>query len=63
MAYICSSNEILRFNSQSQPIGNNFTAFYLPSVNATSLGITVDDESGQIWIAEDIGKLSKNRSD
>jgi copper transport protein len=54
-----ASNEILRFNSQSQPTGNNFTAFYLPSANATSLGITVDDESGQIWIAEDIGKLAK----
>jgi copper transport protein len=55
-----ASNEILRFNSQSQPAAaNNFTAFYLPSANATSLGITVDDESGQIWIAEDIGKLAK----
>jgi copper transport protein len=54
-----ASNEILRFNSQSQPAAaNNFTAFYLPSANATSLGITVDDESGQIWIAEDIGKLA-----
>jgi copper transport protein len=54
-----ASNEILRFNSQSQPTGNNYTAFYLPSANATSLGITVDDESGQIWIAEDIGKLAE----
>jgi copper transport protein len=54
-----ASNEILRFNSQSQSTANNFTAFYLPSANATSLGITVDDESGQIWIAEDIGKLAK----
>jgi copper transport protein len=54
-----ASNEILRFNSRSQPAAaNNFTAFYLPSANATSLGITVDDESGQIWIAEDIGKLA-----
>jgi copper transport protein len=54
-----ASNEILRFNSQSQQAGaNNFTAFYLPSASATSLGITVDDESGQIWIAEDIGKLA-----
>jgi copper transport protein len=54
-----ASNEILRFNSQSQlAAANNFTAFYLPSANATSLGITVDDESGQIWIAEDIGKLA-----
>jgi copper transport protein len=54
-----ASNEILRFNSQSQSAGKNFTAFYLPSANATSLGITVDDESDQIWIAEDIGKLAK----
>jgi copper transport protein len=54
-----ASNEILRFNSQSQPAANNFTAFYLPSANATSLGITIDDESGQIWIAEDIGRLAK----
>lgn len=54
-----ASNEILRFNAQSQPAAtNNFTAFYLPSANATSLGITVDDESDQIWIAEDIGKLA-----
>jgi copper transport protein len=54
-----ASNEILRFNSQSQSAANNFTAFYLPSANATSLGITADNESGQIWIAEDIGKLAK----
>ena len=54
-----ASNEILRFNSQSQSAANNFTAFYLPSADATSLGITVDDESGQIWIAEDIGKLAE----
>lgn len=54
-----ASNEILRFNSQSQSAAaNNFTAFYLPSANATSLGITVDDESGQIWIAENIGRLA-----
>jgi copper transport protein len=53
-----ASNEILRFNSQSQSAANNFTAFYLPSANATSLGITVDNESGQIWIAEDIGRLA-----
>jgi copper transport protein len=54
-----ASNEVLRFNSQSQQAAaNNFTSFYLPSANATSLGITVDDESGQIWIAEDIGKLA-----
>jgi copper transport protein len=53
-----ASNEILRFNSQSQSAANNFTAFYLPSTNATSLGITVDDESGQIWIAENIGRLA-----
>jgi copper transport protein len=54
-----ASNEILRVNSQSQSAAaNNFTAFYLPSANATSLGITVDDESGQIWIAENIGRLA-----
>ena len=52
-----STNAILRFNSQSQA-ASNFTTFYLPSANATSLGLTVDDESGQIWIAEDIGKLA-----
>jgi copper transport protein len=54
-----ASNEILRFNSQRQSAANNFTAFYLPSADATSLGITVDDESSQIWIAEDIGKLAE----
>ena len=52
-----STNAILRFNSQSQS-ASDFTTFYLPSANATSLGLTVDDESGQIWIAEDIGKLA-----
>ena len=52
-----STNAILRFNSQSQA-ASDFTTFYLPSANATSLGLTVDDESGQIWIAEDIGKLA-----
>jgi copper transport protein len=52
-----STNVILRFNSQSQA-ASDFATFYLPSANATSLGLTVDDESGQIWIAEDIGKLA-----
>jgi copper transport protein len=52
-----STNAILRFNSQSQA-ASNFTTLYLPSVNATSLGLIVDDKSGQIWIAEDIGKLA-----
>jgi copper transport protein len=53
-----STNAILRFNSQSQEINNKFTTFHLPSANATALGVTVDDEFGQIWIAEDIGKIA-----
>jgi copper transport protein len=52
-----STNAILRFNSQSQA-ASDFTTFYLPSANATSLGLIVDDKSSQIWIAEDIGKLA-----
>ena len=57
-----STNAILRFNSQSQPV-SNFATFYLPSANAKSLGLTVDDASGQVWIAEDIGKLGEQTSD
>jgi copper transport protein len=53
-----TTNAILRFNPQSQEINNNLTIFHLPSANATALGVTVDDESGQIWIAEDIGKIA-----
>jgi copper transport protein len=48
------ANNVLRFNPQSR----NFTIFTLPTANAQPLGIIADQTSGQIWIAEGIGKLA-----
>ncbi len=47
-------NKVLRFNPQT----NNFTAFILPTGNAQPFGIIADKMSGQIWIAEGIGKIA-----
>ncbi|MFL6407604.1 MAG: copper resistance protein CopC [Nitrososphaeraceae archaeon] len=47
-------NKVLRFNPQT----NNFTSFTLPTENAQPFGIIADQISGQIWIAEGIGKIA-----
>jgi copper transport protein len=47
-------NKVIRFNPQT----NNFTAFTLPTANAQPLGIIADQISGQIWVAEGIGKIA-----
>jgi copper transport protein len=49
-----SSNELLKFNSQTK----NFTMLHLPTTNATPIGILLDKATGLIWIAEGIGKLA-----
>ena len=48
-----STNEILRFDSQAR----NFTSFKPPTEDAKLGGITID-RSGQVWVAEGIGKLA-----
>ena len=47
-------NTVIRFNPQK----NNFTAFTLPTANAQPFGIIADQISGQIWVAEGIGKIA-----
>jgi copper transport protein len=47
-------NKVLRFNPQT----TNFTAFTLPTENAQPFGIIADQMSGQIWIAEGVGKIA-----
>jgi copper transport protein len=47
-------NKVLRFNPQT----NIFTAFILPTGNAQPFGIIADKMSGQVWIAEGIGKIA-----
>jgi copper transport protein len=47
-------NKVIRFNPQT----NNFTAFTLPTANAEPFGIIADQISGQIWVAEGIGKIA-----
>jgi copper transport protein len=49
-----AANELLRFNPQAK----NFTSFSLPTANAQPFGIIADQTSGQLWIAEGIGKLA-----
>jgi copper transport protein len=49
-----ATNEVLRFNPQAK----NFTGFNLPTANAQPFGIIADQTSGQLWIAEGIGKLA-----
>jgi copper transport protein len=49
-----ATNELLRFNPQAK----NFTSFSLPTANAQPFGIIADQTSGQLWIAEGIGKLA-----
>jgi len=48
-----NTNEILKFDSQAR----NFTSFKPPTEDAKLVGITID-MSGQIWVAEGIGKLA-----
>ena len=48
-----TANEILKFNTQTK----NFTALTLPTADAQPLGI-IADQSGQIWVAEGVGKLA-----
>jgi len=48
-----TANGILKFNTQTK----SFTAMTLPTANAQPLGI-IADQSGQIWVAEGIGKLA-----
>ena len=48
-----TANEILKFDTQTK----NFTAMTLPTADAQPLGILAD-QSGQIWVAEGIGKLA-----
>jgi len=48
-----TANEILKFDTQTK----NFTAMTLPTADAQPLGI-IADQSGQIWVAEGIGKLA-----
>jgi copper transport protein len=49
-----TNGTLLKFN----PLSKNFTTVQLPTKNATTLGIKIDDMTGQIWIAEDVGKLA-----
>jgi copper transport protein len=49
-----ATNEVLRFNPQAK----NFTSFSLPTANAQPFGIIADQTSGQLWVAEGIGKLA-----
>ncbi|MBV9178101.1 MAG: copper resistance protein CopC [Nitrososphaeraceae archaeon] len=48
-----TANGILKFNTQTK----SFAAMTLPTANAQPLGI-ITDQSGQIWVAEGIGKLA-----
>jgi copper transport protein len=48
-----TANGILKFNTQTK----SFAAMTLPTANAQPLGI-IADQSGQIWVAEGIGKLA-----
>jgi copper transport protein len=49
-----SNGILLKYNPQT----NTFTSLRLPTTNATTLGITIDDLTGQIWVAEDVGKIA-----
>ena len=49
-----TNGTLLKFNPQAKI----FTTLQLPTRNATTLGIKTDDMTGQIWIAEDIGKIA-----
>ncbi|HEV2192704.1 MAG TPA: copper resistance protein CopC [Nitrosopumilaceae archaeon] len=48
-----TSNVVLKFN----PIAKNFTSINLGN-SSQPLGITIDRSSGQVWIAEGIGKIA-----
>jgi copper transport protein len=48
-----TSNVVLKFN----PIVKNFTSINLGN-GSQPLGITIDKSSGQVWIAEGIGKIA-----
>jgi copper transport protein len=47
-------NKVIRFDPQTK----NFTAFTLPTANSQPFGIITDQMTGQIWIAEGIGKIA-----
>ena len=47
-------NKVLRFD----PHASKFTDFTLPTANAQPFGIIADQTSGQLWIAEGIGKIA-----
>ena len=49
-----SNGILLKYNPQT----TTFTSLRLPTINATTLGIKIDDITGQIWVAEDIGKIA-----
>ncbi|HMK32031.1 MAG TPA: copper resistance protein CopC, partial [Nitrosopumilaceae archaeon] len=48
-----TSNEVLKFD----PTVKNFTSLKLAS-NSQPLGITIDKSTGQIWVAEGVGKIA-----
>jgi putative copper export protein/streptogramin lyase/methionine-rich copper-binding protein CopC len=50
-----STGEVLIFDPQSQNFTNSLS---LPTPNSNPLGIAVDSFTGQIWIAEGIGKIA-----
>jgi putative copper export protein/streptogramin lyase/methionine-rich copper-binding protein CopC len=50
-----STGEVLIFDPQSQNFTNSLT---LPTHNSNPLGIAIDSSTGQIWIAEGIGKIA-----
>jgi len=50
-----STSEVLIFDTQ---VGNFTNSLPLPTPNSNPLGIAIDSSTGQIWIAEGIGKIA-----
>jgi putative copper export protein/streptogramin lyase/methionine-rich copper-binding protein CopC len=49
-----STNEVLMFDT----LAGNFKSFSLPTANSSPLGVATDPYTGQIWVAEGIGKIA-----
>jgi putative copper export protein/streptogramin lyase/methionine-rich copper-binding protein CopC len=50
-----STNELLLFDTV---VGNFTNSLSLPTPNSNPLGITIDSATGQIWVAEGVGKIA-----
>jgi putative copper export protein/streptogramin lyase/methionine-rich copper-binding protein CopC len=49
-----STNEVLMFDT----LAGNFKSIPLPTANSSPLGVATDPYTGQIWVAEGIGKIA-----